>query len=119
MRARSEDGTVVEGPPTDHGHAEKGRQDDDGEAEPSLRQKVKHKAWEMWLTLLGCFGGIAFCCLSMPGTAAHIPNEQELRRKLAGARAHYLRVHNSPIIVAAFGAEAVLLCVLAAALAPL
>ncbi|POY74070.1 hypothetical protein BMF94_2882 [Rhodotorula taiwanensis] len=98
MRARSEDGTVVEGPPTDHGHAEKGRQDDDGEAEPSLRQKVKHKAWEMWLTLLGCFGGIAFCCLS--------------------ARAHYLRVHNSPIIVAAFGAEAVLLCVLQQCLLP-
>ncbi|TKA57647.1 hypothetical protein B0A53_00796 [Rhodotorula sp. CCFEE 5036] len=56
---------------------------------PSLGSRVKHKLWDMWLTLLGCFFGIAFSALS--------------------ARSNYLRDHDSPLIVAAFGAEAVLL----------
>ncbi|GAA5986786.1 hypothetical protein JCM10908_000898 [Rhodotorula pacifica] len=79
---RSDDATVVE--PA----AEKGQQPQK-EQPPSLGNRVKHKLWDMWLTLIGCFFGIAFSSL--------------------GARAHYLRAHNSPIIVAAFGAEAVLL----------
>ncbi|GAA5861057.1 hypothetical protein JCM3774_002177 [Rhodotorula dairenensis] len=56
---------------------------------PSLGDRVRHKAWEMWLTLIGCFFGVAFAALS--------------------SRAHYLRQHDAPLIVAAFGAEAVLL----------
>lgn len=31
---------------------------------PSLGSRVKHKLWDMWLTLLGCFFGIAFSALS-------------------------------------------------------
>ena len=32
--------------------------------QPSLGSRVKHKLWDMWLTLLGCFFGIAFSALS-------------------------------------------------------
>lgn len=36
----------------------------EGKGEPSLGSRVKNKLWDMWLTLLGCFFGIAFSALS-------------------------------------------------------
>lgn len=44
--------------------AEKGAIKGPSKEEPSLGTRVKHKLWDMWLTLLGCFFGIAFSALS-------------------------------------------------------
>lgn len=43
---------------------EKGRGGVEQDRSPSIRDRVKHKLWEMWLTMIGCFFGIAFSALS-------------------------------------------------------
>ncbi|GAA5927471.1 hypothetical protein JCM3775_005993 [Rhodotorula graminis] len=60
-----------------------------GEQGPSLGKRAREKLWDMLLTMLGCFGGIAFVSLSSRSPA------------FAG--------RNAPLIVGSFGAEAVLL----------
>lgn len=63
-------GPVDQQRPHSDGQAEKGTKaqtkGEDEKKGPSLGQKVKHKLWDMWLTLLGCFFGIAFASLGEP-----------------------------------------------------
>ncbi|BGP38951.1 hypothetical protein JCM10449v2_002889 [Rhodotorula kratochvilovae] len=56
---------------------------------PSLRKKAGEKLWDMFLTLIGCFGGIAFVALS--------------------SRSPAFSTRKAPLVVGSFGAEAVLL----------
>lgn len=104
---RSESGTVVGSP--DGSAAEKGKGQGDEQKQPSFGEKVRTKLWNMLLTLFGCFFGIAFGALGACG--ASLRRDWRLTGSLTGGRAPYIRRHNGPIIPAAFGAEAVLLCV--------
>ncbi|GAA6056587.1 hypothetical protein JCM3770_006654 [Rhodotorula araucariae] len=71
------------------GHDEPDPSIEDGTHGPSLHKRAGEKLWDMFLTLIGCFGGITFVALSSRSPA------------FAG--------RNAPLVVGSFGAEAVLL----------
>ncbi|GAA5886760.1 hypothetical protein JCM5296_006394 [Sporobolomyces johnsonii] len=71
------------------GEVDKGKKPEEEEGEPSWGKKAGDKLFDMFLTLIGSFGGIAFLALA--------------------SRSSVFYARHAPIVIGSFGAEAVLL----------
>lgn len=75
----------------------------------SKLDKLKHKLWDMFLTLIGSFFGTVFLALGSSLPSSSLPPPPNSPTSRTASRALYLSRHNAPIVIGSFGAEGVLL----------